>query len=106
MNKIILIGLLLVLLYFYINKGNLIGKEPSQKEIQNLNYSKDKEEEIIQVDELGEFPTPQLSRGFKKLSKEVMKPINNVKDFFPNKKNPAIIRDVPKNMVKERVYFP
>ncbi len=107
MNKIILIGLLLVLLYFYINRGNLIGSdEPSQKEIQNLDYAKDKEEEIIQIDDLGEFPTPQLSRGFKKLSKEVMKPINNVKDFFPNKKNPAIIRDVPENMVKERIYFP
>lgn len=107
MNKIILVGLLLVLLYFYINRGNLIGSsEPSQKEIQNLDHAKDKEEEIIQIDDLGEFPTPQLSRGFKKLSKEVMKPFNNVKDFFPNKKNPAIIRDVPENMVKERIYFP
>jgi hypothetical protein len=106
MNKIILIGLLLILLYLYINRGNMIGSyEPSQKEIQNLDYVRDKEE-IIQVDELGEFPTPQISRGFKKLSKEVMKPINNGKDFFPKEKNPAIIRDVPSNMIKERVYFP
>ena len=106
MNKIILLGLLSVLLYFYISRGNMISSdEPSQKEIQNLDYVKDKEE-IIQVDELGEFPTPQISRGFKKLSKGVMKPINNAKDFFPNKNNPAIIRDVPSNMVKERVYFP
>ena len=110
MDKIILIGLLLVLLYFYINRGNKNDlddfDEPSQKEIQKLDYVTEKNEEIIQVDELGEFPTPQLSRGFKKLSKKVMKPFNNVKDFFPNKKNPAIIRDVPGNMVKERVYFP
>ena len=60
MNKIILIGLLLILLYLYINRGNMIGSyEPSQKEIQNLDYVRDKEE-IIQVDELGEFPTPHV----------------------------------------------
>jgi len=113
MNKIILVGLLLVLLYFYIDRGNkVMGNKdnendlPIQKEIQNLDYMKEKDEEIIQVDELGEFPTPQLSRGFKKLSKKVIKPFNNLKDFFPNNKNPRIIRDVPGNMVKERVYFP
>lgn len=113
MDKIILIGLLVILLYFYINRGNqnesnagLLEDEPSQKEIQKLDYRRDTDDEIVQVDELGEFPTPQLSRSFKKLSKKVLKPFNNVKDFFPNKKNPAIIRDVPSNMVKERVYFP
>ena len=46
MDTIILIGLLLVLLYFYINRGNLLGstKDPSQKEIQGLDYVKEKEE--------------------------------------------------------------
>lgn len=108
MDKIILVGLLLILLYFYINRGNvdISDNEPSQRDIQNLDYVKEKNEEIIQIDELGEFPTPQISRGFKKLSRKAMKPFNNVKKFFPNNKNPAIIRDVPDNMVKERVYFP
>ena len=108
MDKIILVGLLLILLYFYINRGNvdISDNEPLQRDIQNLEYIKEKNEEIIQIDELGEFPTPQISRGFKKLSRKVMKPFNNVKKFFPHNKNPSIIRDVPDNMVKERVYFP
>ena len=60
MNKSVLIVLLLIFLYFYISYGN--KNEPKQKEIQNLEYIKDKGKEIIHIDELGEFPTPQLSR--------------------------------------------
>ena len=80
MSNILFIGILLILLYYFIVENNKKGQ--SQKEIQNLEYAKEKEEEIIQFDELGEFPTPQLSRGFKKISKKVLNPINNIKDFF------------------------
>ena len=104
MNKSVLIVLLLIFLYFYISYGN--KNEPKQKEIQNLEYIKDKGKEIIHIDELGEFPTPQLSRGFEKLSREIIKPLNNIKEFIPNNKNPKIIRDTPDNMTKERIYYP
>ena len=104
MDKIVLIVLLLIALYFYIDRGN--KDEPTQKEIQNLDYVKEKDEEIIQVDELGDFPRPQISRSFKKLSNKVIKPLNNTKDFFPNGKISDIIRDTPENMSKKRLYLP
>ena len=107
MDKIVIIALLLVALYFFINRGNRDKiEEPTQREIQTLDYVSEQDEEIVQVDELGDFPRPQISRGFKKLSKNIIKPLNNIKDFFPNGKDTKIIRDTPNNITPKRVYFP
>ena len=104
MDKIIIIVLLLIGLYLYINWNK--DSEPTQKEIQKLDYVKEKEE-IVQVDELDDFPYPQISRGFKKLSKKTMKPFNNLKDLLPSGKDSInIIRDTPDNISKKRIYLP
>jgi len=105
MDKIMIIVLVLIGLYFYINWSNQ-ESQPTQKEIQKLDYVKDKEE-IVQVDELGDFPYPQISRGFKKLSRKTMQPLNNLKDLLPSgKDNINIMRDTPSNINKKRIYLP
>ena len=104
MDKIIIIVLLLIGLYLYINWNK--DSEPTQNEIQKLDYVKEKEE-IVQVDELDDFPYPQISRGFKKLSRETMKPLNNLKDLLPGGTDSInIIRDTPGNINKKRIYLP
>lgn len=104
MDKIIVAVLLIIALYLYINYDS--NSQPEQREIQNLDYVKEKEE-IIQVDELGDFPRPQISRGFKKLSKKTLKPLNNLKELLPNN-NSSIpyVRDTPNNINKKRFYLP
>lgn len=105
MDKIIIILILLITLYLYINWSNS-DSQPNQEEIQELEYVKEKEE-IVQVDELGDFPRPQISRGFKKLSKQTFKPLNNLKDLLPNNKNNMLYkRDKPGNINKKRIYYP
>ena len=105
MDKIIIIVLLLIGLYLYINWSNP-ETIPTQKEIQKLDYVREKEE-IVQVDELGDFPYPQISRGFKKLSKKTMKPLDNLKDLLPSgKDNLNIMRDTRENINKKRIYLP
>jgi len=106
-EKLIIIALLLVGLYLYIDSEN--KNKPTQKEIQTLEYVEDKnEEELIRVDELGDFPRPQISRGFKKLGKEALiKPFNNIKDMLPQVlEDFPIIRDTPDNINKKRIYLP
>jgi hypothetical protein len=105
MDKIIIVVLLLIGLYLYINWSNP-ETIPTQKEIQKLEYVKEKEE-IVQVDELEDFPYPQISRGFKKLSKKTMKPLDNLKDLLPSgKDNLNIMRDTRENINKKRIYLP
>ena len=105
MDKIIIVVLLLIGLYLYINWSNP-ETIPTQKEIQKLDYVREKEE-IVQVDELGDFPYPQISRGFKKLSKKTMKPLDNLKDLLPSgKDNLNIMRDTRENINKKRIYLP
>ena len=105
MDKIIIVVLLLIGLYLYINWSNP-ETIPTQKEIQKLEYVKEKEE-IVQVDELEDFPYPQISRGFKKLSKKTMKPLDNLKDLLPSgKDNLNIMRDTRGNINKKRIYLP
>jgi hypothetical protein len=105
MDKIIIVVLLLIGLYLYINWSNP-ETIPTQKEIQKLEYVKEKEE-IVQVDELEDFPYPQISRGFKKLSKKTIKPLDNLKDLLPSgKDNLNIMRDTRGNINKKRIYLP
>jgi hypothetical protein len=104
MDKIIIVVLLLIGLYLYSSWNQV--SQPSQTEIQNLDYIKEKEE-IVQVDELGDFPYPQISRGFKKLSKQTMKPLNNLNDLLPSGKDIInITRDNSNNINKKRIYLP
>jgi len=105
MDKILIVVLLLIGLYLYINWSNQ-ETQPTQKEIQNLDYVEEKED-MVQLDELGNFPFPQISRGFKKLSKKTMKPLNNLRDLLPDgKDNINIMRDTPRNVNKKRIYLP
>lgn len=69
---------------------------PDQSDIQSLAYAKSKTDDFIY---------PQISHGFKQLSKGNIKPLNNLKDLLPiNSDSIDIIRDNGKNT--DRFYIP
>lgn len=105
MDKVILVILILLGAFFYFN--NQEKEEPTQGEIQTLEYVEKTKPEAV-IAETEDFPYPQISRGFKKLGKEaIQKPLNNLKELLPNgSDNITIIRDKPGTMTKKRVYLP
>ena len=92
---ILLFFLLCVLMGFFSSSK----REPTQLEIQNLEFVKSN-------GGISDFPRPQISRDFRKLSNLVFTPLNNLLDFIPNKTNPLIVRDTERNITKDRVYLP
>lgn len=99
----ILIALLLIGLLFYINR---LPSDPTQNEIQTLEYAKDiPEKELI---ETKDYIYPQISRGFKKLGKEaITKPLDNLSKLLPqNNSELDIIRDTTDNINKKRIHLP
>lgn len=105
MDKYLLLVVVLIgLFYYFYNKSSSV-KEPTQKEIQNLEYVKEIEEK--KIIETTDQIYPQISHGFKKLSKEIIKPLNTMKDLLPsNDPYMDIVRDKSYNMNKTRVYVP
>ena len=98
MNKLLL-GLIVIffILIFFQSKN----AEPTQGEIQTLSY-------VDKTQSVKNFPYPQISYQFQKLSKgELPHPLNNLKDILPqNNANLTIVRDTPSTMSKGRVYLP
>ena len=97
MNRLLLGFLVLVFIYLFFNKEF----EPTQEEIQKLTY-------VDKTKSIQDFPFPQISHQFKKLSKgELPQPLNNLNELLPNNKsNLDIVRDTPQTMDKKRIYVP
>lgn len=96
---IFLIGLLL-----YIS--NISNNNPSQKEIQSLEYVKEKQsEDVIKTKDQ---VYPQITNGFKRLNKELIKkPLDNLSKLLPNNnKTIDILRNNNNTLNAKRVYLP
>lgn len=79
MSKIIIISLVsFTILLFLIGSSNSL---PSQNDIQTLEYVKNLN---IMDNDVKDFPYPQISNGFRKLTSGIIKPINNIKNILPN----------------------
>ena len=105
MNKNFILGIILLfaLLYYVIYLGN---QDPTQKEIQKLDYAKNKDsinKKVINND----FPYPQISSGFQKLGDKVIEPLNTLKDLLPTG-GPTlqVIRDTESTIGTQRLYLP
>ena len=69
MNKNFILGIILFFaLLYYINY--LGGREPTQREIQKLDYAMNKD--TIHKNKINDFPYPQISNGFKKLGNNII----------------------------------
>ena len=103
MDEVILVVLILLGAFFYFNQE----KEPTQEEIQTLEYVEETKPETV-IAKTTDFPYPQISHGFKKLGKEaIQKPLNNLKELLPGGSNDiTIVRDTPETINKKRVYLP
>ena len=104
MSKIILAVLILIAVIVFFNNQD---GEPTQEEIQTLEYVEENKPEKIQS-KIKDFPYPQISRGFKKLGKEaIRKPLNNIKDLLPGGSDEVtIVRDTPETINKKIIYLP
>ena len=92
---IIFIVSVIVLFILVINK-----EEPTQSEIQSLTHAKKQSPDYV---------FPQISHGFKQLSKGIVKPLDTLNDLLPNNTDSVqMIREVdtPSTMTKQRVYLP
>jgi len=100
MNRILL-GLLVILFIVIFLRSN--DGEPTQEEIQTLDY-------VDKTKSIKDFPYPQISHQFKKLSKgELPHPLNNLRDILPqNSNNLDIIRSSrdQSTLGKDRIYIP
>tara|TARA_Y100001958_G_C21182679_1_gene512267 strand:- start:371 stop:1171 length:801 start_codon:yes stop_codon:yes gene_type:complete len=100
MNNIFLFIIIVVIIICLLKAPEIISKyNPSQSEIQNLDY-------IDKNKFLKDYPYPQISNSFKKLSRgELPKPLNNINKILPNgTNNTNIIRTNYNN--DNRVYLP
>ena len=100
MDKFLIGLLVIVFLYYYLKPGP--DYEPTQQEIQDLTYvDKTKYEK--------EFPYPQISRSFQKLSKGKLPSPMVAKDILPSgSKDLKITRqlDTPDTIGTKRMYLP
>ncbi len=105
MSKVILGVIILIGAIVYFN--NQEEEEPTQEEIQTLEYVEKTKPEAV-IAKTVDFPYPQISHGFKKLGKEVVqKPLNNIKELLPSGSNDiTVVRDTPGTMTKNRFYLP
>lgn len=89
---IFIIFTILLLLHFRIDPNN-----PTQSDIQSLAYAKSKTPDYLY---------PQISHGFKQLSKGNIKPLNNLLNILPNNNETInIIRNNGRD-VERRFYIP
>lgn len=77
---------------------------PSQNEIQTLDYVRN----LDSLDsEYKDFPYPQMSNGFKKLTNGVIRPLNNIKDILPNNSSElSVIRNKDDPNSTKNYYLP
>tara|TARA_B100001287_G_C22681896_1_gene530953 strand:+ start:2465 stop:3331 length:867 start_codon:yes stop_codon:yes gene_type:complete len=79
MDKFVIIFLVLFIILLFILGSS--DSNPSQNDIQTLEYVKN----LDTIDSnYKDFPYPQMSNGFRKLTKGVVTPLNNIKDILPN----------------------
>ena len=75
---VIILLVLFTILLFILGSTD---SNPTQNDIQTLEYVKN----LDFIDNnYKEFPYPQMSNGFRKLTNGVIKPLNNIKDILPN----------------------
>ena len=88
-----------ILLFLLFRPGG--SYEPSQEEIQSDEY-------VDKTKSIQDFPYPQLSRTFKRLSHgKPLIPLSNTEDVLPSsQKNLDIIRETSAEDIKTRMYLP
>jgi len=98
MNNYLIIAILLIILYLIFKPD--ISYNPSQEEIQNEEY-------IDKTNSIKDFPYPQISRTFKKLShgKSIL-PLDEDKSLPKGDKKLNINRTTNIDSVKQRLYLP
>jgi len=79
MEKLVIISLIaFTILLFILGSSNRV---PSQKDIQTLEYVKN----LNTMDnKVKDFPYPQISNGFRKLTNGIVAPLSNIKKILPN----------------------
>src|SRR5210317_606602 len=98
MNNYILIAIGLIVLYFLF-KPDLSKYNPLQEEIQDENY-------VDKTQSVKDFPYPQISRTFKRLSQgKPILPIEEDKSLPDGSKELTITRTDLSN-TKQRMYLP
>ena len=98
MNNYIIIAILLIVLYFLL-KPDLSSYNPLQEEIQSETY-------VDKTKSVKDFPYPQISRTFKRLSHgKPIVPISEDKSLPDGDKNLTITR-TDMDSVKQRMYLP
>ena len=99
MNNYLIILILLIILYLLF-KPDFSSYNPSQEEIQNEEY-------IDKTKSIKDFPYPQISRTFKKLShgKSIL-PLDEDKSLPKGDKKLTINRTTNIDDVKQRLYLP
>ncbi len=99
MKNYLYIGILLVVIYL-VFKPDLSLYNPLQEEIQNENY-------IDKTQSVKDYPYPQISRTFKRLSQgKPIVPLDNENEILPQgEKDLSIIRTDLSN-TKQRMYLP
>ena len=102
MDKIVIIFLVsLSLLLILLGASN---SNPSQNDIQTLEYAKNLE---ILDSNYKDFPYPQMSNGFKKLTNGIIRPLNNIKDSLPNNSSEiTVIRNKDDPNSTKNYYLP
>ena len=110
MRPIILLLLVLAAIYFFSQSLDDSDKNPDQEDIQTLQFVKDENGKAVSQTllETDGLPYPQISRGFKQLSRgELPKPLNNLKKLLPD--GPAVLpifRETEASLTKKRMYLP
>jgi hypothetical protein len=102
MDKVILLFLFVFIVSLFILGGK---NNPTQNDVQSLNYAKNAEK--LDSNNNGDFPYPQLSNGFQKLTEGIITPINNLKDLLPNNSSTIdVIRNKDDPNSTKRYYLP
>ena len=101
MNKLIVIGIILILILLLLKPSD--EYQPNQEQIQDLSY-------IDKHEYKNNFPYPQISNTFKRLSKgKFPEPLNNESDILPKEdRSLKITRTIqtPETISKDRLYLP
>jgi len=110
MNKLFFLFVLLLIVYFYFRSNTKINVNtpPNQNEIQTLQYidkEQFKEEKIKYNDD---FPYPQISNAYQKLSNSDLPSLFNQPDSSLPANDSSFImkRDTPETMETKRLYIP
>ena len=108
--KILLLLVALIIAYQYFKPISQINTHtpPNQYDIQTLNYTDKNKFRNEKINYNNDFPYPQISNAYQRLSSGDLSSSMNLQDLFlPNNSSSFTHkRDTPENISTERVYIP